>query len=64
MITPVRDALRGLLRELAGGATVLEADWRQTMRLIEQNPDLHMILFDLNLGHRDGLVRDFGAGSP
>ena len=51
----IRDALRGVLKELAGDATVLEAaDCRQAMRLIEANPDLHLILLDLNLPDRDG----------
>jgi len=53
----IRDALRGILRELAGDATVLEAsDCRQAMRVIEQNPDLHLILLDLNLPDRDGFA--------
>ena len=51
----IRDALRGVLKELAGDATVLEAaDCRQAMRLIEAHPDLHLILLDLNLPDRDG----------
>jgi len=53
----IRDALRSVLRELAGNATVFEAsDCRQAMRLIEQHPDLHMILLDLNLPDRDGFA--------
>jgi len=53
----IRDALRGVLRELVGDAVVLEAsDCRQAMRLIEQHPDLHLILLDLNLPDRDGLA--------
>src|SRR5215475_4164724 len=51
----IRDALRGVLKELAADATVLEAsDCRQAMRLIEAHPDLHLILLDLNLPDRDG----------
>src|SRR5437660_11120755 len=51
----IRDALRGVLRELTSDATVLEAsDSRQAMRLIEAHPDLHLILLDLNLPDRDG----------
>ena len=51
----IGDALRGVLKELAGDATVLEAaDCRQAMRLIEAHPDLHLILLDLNLPDRDG----------
>jgi DNA-binding NarL/FixJ family response regulator len=53
----IRDALRGVLKELAHEATVLEAaDSRQAMRLVEANPDLHLILLDLNLPDRDGFA--------
>jgi len=53
----IRDALRGVLRELVDDATVFEApDSRQAMRLIEQHPDLHLILLDLNLPDRDGFA--------
>jgi DNA-binding NarL/FixJ family response regulator len=53
----IRDALRGVLRELKADATVLEApDCRQAMGLIEAHPDLHLILLDLNLPDRDGSV--------
>ena len=53
----IRDALRGVLKELIGDATVLEAsDCRQAMRLIDAHPDLHLILLDLNLPDRDGLA--------
>jgi len=55
--TLIRDALRGVLRELKAEATVMEAsDCRQAMRLIQSNPDLHLILLDLNLPDRDGFV--------
>jgi DNA-binding NarL/FixJ family response regulator len=51
----IRDAVRGALKELQDGATVLEApDCRQTMRLTQQHPDLRLILLDLNLPDRDG----------
>jgi DNA-binding NarL/FixJ family response regulator len=51
----IRDALRGVLKELLGEVTVLEAsDCREAMRLIEVHPDLHLILLDLNLPDRDG----------
>jgi DNA-binding NarL/FixJ family response regulator len=51
----IREALRGVLKELAPEATVLEAaDCRQAMHLVEGNPDLHLILLDLNLPDRDG----------
>lgn len=53
----IRDALRGVLRELTDDATVLEAsDCRQAMRLVEAHPDLHLILLDLNLPDRDGFA--------
>jgi len=53
----IRDALRGVLKELVGDATVLEAsDCHQAMRLIEAHPDLHLILLDLNLPDRDGFA--------
>ena len=53
----IRDALRGVLRELTGDATVLEAgDCLQAMRLIEAHPDLHLILLDLNLPDCDGFA--------
>src|SRR5262249_28763086 len=45
----IRDALRGVLLELVEDAIVLEArDCRQAMRLIEQHPDLHLILLDVD----------------
>ena len=50
----IRDALRGVLKELVEDASVLEAsDCRQAMALIESHPDLHLILLDLNLPDRD-----------
>jgi DNA-binding NarL/FixJ family response regulator len=53
----IRDALRGVVWELAPEATVLEAaDSSQAMRLIEAHPDLHLILLDLNLPDRDGFA--------
>jgi DNA-binding NarL/FixJ family response regulator len=53
----IREALRGVLKELAPETTVLEAaDSRQAMRLVEAHPDLHLILLDLNLPDRDGFA--------
>ena len=44
----IRDALLGVLRELVGAAiVVLAPDFRQAMRLIEQHPDLNLILLDV-----------------
>jgi DNA-binding NarL/FixJ family response regulator len=53
----IRDALRGVLRELKGEtAVIVEApDSRQAMGLIEQNPDVELVLLDLALPDRDGL---------
>src|SRR5712691_9609911 len=52
----IRDALRGVLKELKDEADVLEAsDCRQAMALIAENADdLGLILLDLNLPDRDG----------
>lgn len=51
----IREALRGVLKELKGEATVVEAsDWRQAVRQIEQGGDLELILLDLTLPDRDG----------
>jgi DNA-binding NarL/FixJ family response regulator len=51
----IREALRGVLKELGGDITVLEAaDSHEAMRLIEEHPDLGLILLDLNLPDRDG----------
>jgi DNA-binding NarL/FixJ family response regulator len=51
----IREALRGVLKELKGDAVVLEAsDCRQAMVHIEEQADLGLILLDLNLPDRDG----------
>lgn len=51
----VRDALRGVLKELKPEATVIEAsNSRLTLERIEETPDLELILLDLNLPDRDG----------
>jgi DNA-binding NarL/FixJ family response regulator len=51
----IREALRGVLKQLKDDATVFEAsDCRQAMRLVDENPDLSLILLDLNLPDRDG----------
>jgi len=58
----IREALRGVLKELAQEAPILEAtileaaDSCQAMRLVEAHPDLHLILLDLNLPDRDGFA--------
>jgi len=42
----IREAMRGVLRELKGEAVVIleAADWRQAMRQIEQNLDVELVL--------------------
>jgi DNA-binding NarL/FixJ family response regulator len=51
----IREAMRGALTELDGDAAVLEApNSREAMRLIEEHPDVDLILLDLNLPDRDG----------
>jgi DNA-binding NarL/FixJ family response regulator len=54
----IREALRDVLKELKGEATVVieAADSRQAMRQIEQNPDLELIVLDLWLPDRDGFA--------
>jgi DNA-binding NarL/FixJ family response regulator len=51
----IREALFGVLKELKGHATVLEASsCDQAMRVITAHPDLDLVLLDLNLPDRDG----------
>jgi DNA-binding NarL/FixJ family response regulator len=51
----IRDALRGVLKELKGDASVVEAaDSRQALRLTDENPDLGLVLLDLNLPDGSG----------
>ena len=53
----IREALRGVLKELKGEATVIEApNSRQARQRIEENPDLELILLDLNLPDGDGFA--------
>jgi len=53
----IREAMRGVLRELRGeAAVILEAsDSRQAKHQIEQNPDVELVLLDLGLPDQDGL---------
>ena len=51
----IREAMRGALTQLESDAEILEAsDGAQAIPLVEQHPDLDLILHDLNLPDRDG----------
>jgi DNA-binding NarL/FixJ family response regulator len=55
--TLVRDALRDVLKELAEGTVVLEAMCvAETIRNIEEHPDVDLILLDLMLPDGQGLA--------
>lgn len=64
----IREALRGVLRELKGEATlIIEAsDSRQAMQQIEQNPDVDLVRLDLGLPDRDGfeILSELGERYP
>jgi DNA-binding NarL/FixJ family response regulator len=66
----IREALRGLFKELRPEATVLEApDAARTMELLAEQPDIALVLLDLSLPDRDGLalleeVRGRHPGNP
>lgn len=52
----IRDAMRGVLKELKAEAIVLEAaSRRQAMDLIPTHPDIALILLDLQLPDSDGI---------
>src|SRR5258706_9740943 len=51
----IREALRGVVKELKGDVMMLEAsNCQQAMRLVDEHPDLGLILLDLNLPDRNG----------
>ncbi|WP_292593567.1 response regulator transcription factor, partial [Mesorhizobium sp.] len=51
----IREALRGILKELKDDAEIIEApDSRRAMQCVEANPDLELILLDLNLPDSSG----------
>ena len=52
----IRQAMQGLLKKLRRDAVVLEASsTRQAMQIAAEQPDLDLILLDLNLPDGDGL---------
>jgi DNA-binding NarL/FixJ family response regulator len=54
----IREALRGVLRELDEHATIFEASrWSEAAQLLQAHADLALVLLDLGLPDRDG----FGA---
>jgi DNA-binding NarL/FixJ family response regulator len=51
----IREALRGVLKELDSQAAILEAsDSGQAIRLLEEHGDVGLVLLDLTLPDRDG----------
>jgi DNA-binding NarL/FixJ family response regulator len=51
----IREALRGVLKELRSDAVILEgSDSRRAMQLIAEHADIGLILLDLNLPDADG----------
>jgi DNA-binding NarL/FixJ family response regulator len=53
----IREALRGVLRDLSKDATVLEAaEYRHAVRLLEEHGEVALVLLDLNLPDRDGFA--------
>jgi DNA-binding NarL/FixJ family response regulator len=63
----IRSALRDVLKEIKGDATVLEASsCSQAMQVIAEHPDLELILLDLNLPDRDGfsVLTELGERNP
>src|SRR5450432_2409387 len=55
--TLIREALRGVLKELDEGATILEASrWSDAARLLAEHSDIALVLLDLGLPDRDGFA--------
>jgi DNA-binding SARP family transcriptional activator/CheY-like chemotaxis protein len=51
----IREALHAVLKQLKHEAVIFEAsNGRQAMRIVEEHPDLSMVLLDINLPDRDG----------
>jgi len=54
--TLIRGALHSVLEQLKPEAVILEAsNSRQAMQIVEADPDISLILLDINLPDRDGL---------
>jgi len=54
----IRDALQGVMKKIKRGAIVLEAsDSRQAMEILAREPDLNLVLLDLNLPDRNRRLR-------
>ena len=63
----IREALRGVLKEVKSDATVLEASTcSQALQVIAEHPGLKLILLDLNLPDRDGfsVLTELGERYP
>ena len=53
----IREAVRGVLKELDDGATIFEASrWSEAARLLGEHSDLALVLLDLGLPDRDGFA--------
>src|SRR5262245_52259666 len=53
--TLIREALHTVLKQLNRETVIFEAsDSRQAMQMVEEHPDLNLILLDINLPDRDG----------
>jgi two-component SAPR family response regulator len=51
----IREALRAVLKQLKHETVIFEAsNGRQAMRIVEEHPDLSVVLLDINLPDRDG----------
>jgi DNA-binding NarL/FixJ family response regulator len=53
----IREAVRGVLKELDDGAAIFEASrWSEAARLLGEHSDLALVLLDLGLPDRDGFA--------
>ena len=51
----IREALHAVLKQLKRDAVIFEAsNSRQAMHIVEEHPDISLILLDINLPDRDG----------